>query len=225
MHEEIAEQLVTAKVDFFAGGGKKFFNQREDEKDLFQSLVEKSYHLDTVQLSSPVVDQPNAYVLAEDGIPSKIDGRGDFLKDATAMALDYFDQKKRPFFLMVEGSYIDWGGHAENADMMVAEVLDFDKTLGTVLDYVKEHSNTLLVVTADHETGGVSIGKYYEVDESTGNKTEVADKVEVYFNSNQHSGELIPVFAEGKGAENFQGIYENNEIYHKLFKALNQNKK
>lgn len=225
MHEEIAEQLVTAKVDFFAGGGKKFFNQREDEKDLFQSLVEKSYHLDTVQLSSPVVDQPNAYVLAEDGIPSKIDGRGDFLKDATAMALDYFDQKKRPFFLMVEGSYIDWGGHAENADMMVAEVLDFDKTLGTVLDYVKEHPNTLLVVTADHETGGVSIGKYYEVDESTGNKTEVADKVEVYFNSNQHSGELIPVFAEGKGAENFQGIYENNEIYHKLFKALNQNKK
>jgi Alkaline phosphatase len=224
MHEEIAAQLVKAKVDFFAGGGKKFFNQREDGKDLFQSLEEKNYHLDTVQLSSPVVDRPNAYILAEDGIPSKIEGRGDFLKDATKMALDYFDQKKRPFFLMVEGSYIDWGGHAEDADMMVAEVLDFDKTLGTVLDYVKEHPNTLLVVTADHETGGVSIGKYYEVDEA-GNKKEVNDKVTVYFNSDQHSGELIPVFAEGKGAEYFQGIYENNEIYHKLFQAINQNKK
>ncbi|MEC7262883.1 MAG: alkaline phosphatase, partial [Bacteroidota bacterium] len=175
-------------------------------------------------LSNPVLDRPNAYILAEDGIPSKTEGRGDFLKDATKMALDYFNQKKSPFFLMVEGSYIDWGGHAEDADMMVAEVLDFDKTLGTVLDYVKEHPNTLLVVTADHETGGVSIGKYYEVDEA-GNKKELNDKVAVYFNSNQHSGELIPVFAEGKGAENFQGIYENNEIYHKLFKALNQNKK
>mgnify|MGYP002177838897 CR=1 FL=1 len=224
MHEEIAAQLVKSKVDFFAGGGKKFFNQREDRKDLFQYLVEENYHLDTLQLSNPVLGQPNAYVLAEDGIPSKIEGRGDFLKDATAMALDYFDQESKPFFLMVEGSYIDWGGHAENADMMVTEVLDFDKTLGTVLDYVKEHPNTLLVVTADHETGGVSIGKYYEVDESTGNKREVADKVAVYFNSNQHSGELIPVFADGKGAENFQGIYENNEIYHKFLQSLNQNK-
>ena len=224
MHEEIAAQLVTSKVDFFAGGGKKFFNQREDGKDLFQYLVEENYHLDTLQLSNPVLGQSNAYVLAEDGIPSKIEGRGDFLKDATEMALDYFDQKGKPFFLMVEGSYIDWGGHAEDADMMVAEVLDFDKTLGAVLDYVKEHPNTLLVVTADHETGGVSIGKYYEVDESTGNKKEVADKVAVYFNSNQHSGELIPVFAEGKGAENFQGIYENNEIYHKFLQSLNQNK-
>ncbi|WP_235855349.1 alkaline phosphatase [Flagellimonas pelagia] len=224
MHEEIAAQLVTSKVDFFAGGGKKFFNQREDGKDLFQYLVEENYHLDTLQLSNPVLGQSNAYVLAEDGIPSKIEGRGDFLKDATEMALDYFDQKGKPFFLMVEGSYIDWGGHAEDADMMVAEVLDFDKTLGAVLDYVKEHPNTLLVVTADHETGGVSIGKYYEMDESTGNKKEVADKVAVYFNSNQHSGELIPVFAEGKGAENFQGIYENNEIYHKFLQSLNQNK-
>lgn len=224
MHEEIAAQLVTSKVDFFAGGGKKFFNQREDGKDLFQYLVEENYHLDTLQLSNPILDRPNAYILAEDGIPSKIEGRGDFLKDATEMALDYFDQKEKPFFLMVEGSYIDWGGHAEDADMMVAEVLDFDKTLGTVLDYVREHPNTLLVVTADHETGGVSIGKYYEVDESTGNKMEVADKVAVYFNSNQHSGELIPVFTEGKGAENFQGIYENNEIYHKFLQSLNQNR-
>ncbi|RIV67623.1 alkaline phosphatase [Flagellimonas aequoris] len=224
MHEEIAAQLVKSKVDFFAGGGKKFFNQRKDGKDLFQYLVDENYHLDTLQLSNPVLDRPNAYVLAEDGVPSKIEGRGDFLKDATEMALDHFDQKGKPFFLMVEGSYIDWGGHAEDADMMVTEVLDFDKTLGTVLDYVKEHPNTLLVVTADHETGGVSIGKYYEVDESTGNKMEVADKVAVYFNSNQHSGELIPVFAEGKGAENFQGIYENNEIYHKFLQSLNQNK-
>jgi len=82
-------------------GLKKFFNQREDGKDLFQYLVEENYHLDTLKLSNPVLGQPNAYVLAEDGIPSKIEGRVDFLKDATAMALDYFDQEGKPFFLMV----------------------------------------------------------------------------------------------------------------------------
>lgn len=224
MHEEIAAQLIDAEVDFFAGGGKKFFNKREDGEDLFGKLLSKNYHLDTLELSKPEIDKKNAYVLADDGIPSKIDGRGDYLSEATKMALDYFDQKEAPFFMMVEGSYIDWGGHAKNAEMMISEVLDFDKTLGVVLDYVKANPNTLLVVTADHETGGVSIGKHYQTDESTGEQKEVPEKVSVYFNTDQHSGELIPVFANGEGAENFQGIYENNEIYHKIIKAINQAK-
>ena len=224
MHEDIALDLLDTKVDFFAGGGKKYFNQREDGRNLFEELIAESYHLDTLGLSKPDIDKRNAYILADDGIPSKIDGRGDYLSEATQMALDYFDQKQEPFFMMVEGSYIDWGGHAENAEMMISEVADFDKTLGVVLDYVEEHPNTLLVVTADHETGGGSIGKNYKVDESTGEKKEVPEKVTVYFNSDQHSGELIPVFSAGKGAENFQGIYENNEIYHKMINAINQAK-
>ncbi len=224
MHEEIASQLIDTEVDFFAGGGKKFFNQKEDGRNLFEELIAKSYHLDTLELSATVDGKKNAYVLAEDGIPSKINGRGNYLSEATAMALRYFNQKEEPFFMMVEGSYIDWGGHAKDAEMMISEVADFDKTLGVVLDYVKANPNTLLVVTADHETGGVSIGKHYELDENTGEKREVPEKVTVYFNTDQHSGELIPVFAAGKGAENFHGIYENNEIYHKMFKALNQPK-
>ncbi len=221
MHEEIAAQLIGAKVDFLAGGGRKFFSDRTDGKQLFSNMLEQGYHLDTLQLSEPVLDQPNAYILADEGLPSKIDGRKDFLNEATTKALHYFNQNEEPFFMMIEGSYIDWGGHAENAEMVISEVADFDRTLGTVLDFVEEHPNTLLVVTADHETGGVSIGKFYDVDESTGEKREVPEKVAVYFNTDQHSGELIPVFAEGKGAENFQGIYENNEIYHKMRSALN----
>nr|WP_321413985.1 alkaline phosphatase [uncultured Allomuricauda sp.] len=224
MHEEIAAQLMDTEVDFLAGGGKKFFNKREDGEDLFSKLLSKNYHLDTLELSKPKTDKRNAYILADDGIPSKIEGRGEYLSEATKMALDYFDQKEAPFFMMVEGSYIDWGGHAKNAEMMISEVLDFDKTLGVVLDYVQANPNTLLVVTADHETGGVSIGKHYETDESTGERKEVPEKVTVYFNTDQHSGELIPVFAKGRGAENFQGIYGNNEIYHKMIKAINQTK-
>ncbi|NJB71079.1 alkaline phosphatase [Saonia flava] len=222
MHEEIAAQLVSANVDFIAGGGRKFFRDRSDGKQLFLDMIQQGYHMDTLQLSNPSLDKPNAYFLGNDQeLPSIIEGRDDFLNDATTLALHYFEQRKQPFFMMVEGSYIDWGGHAENAEMMITEVLDFDKTIGTVLDFVEEHPNTLLVVTADHETGGVSIGKNYDVDSSTGKKKEVPEKVTVYFNSNQHSGELIPVFAKGKGAENFQGIYENNEIYHKIIQSLN----
>lgn len=220
-HEDIASQLIGSKVDFIAGGGKRYFNKRSDGQDLFKALEDENYHLDTLELSKPVLDKRNAYILEPEGIPSKIEGRGDFLGDATQLALDYFDQKDAPFFLMVEGSYIDWGGHAENAEMLVAEVLDFDRTLGVALDYIEKNPNTLLVVTADHETGGVSIGKYYEQGKD-GKRREVPDRVAVNFNTDQHSGELIPVFAAGKGAEHFQGIYQNSDIHHKMIEALGQ---
>ncbi|WP_133672161.1 alkaline phosphatase [Maribacter caenipelagi] len=220
MHEEIAEQLVVSNVDFFAGGGKKYFNQRKDAKNLFLELENRQYNIDTLALSKPNASTKNAFILTEEGLPSKIDGRGDFLKEATQNALQYFDQANQPFFMMIEGSYIDWGGHAENAEMVISEVSDFDRTLGAVLDFVESHPNTLLVVTADHETGGVSVGKFYETDKESGKKTEVPQKVGVYFNTDQHSGELIPVFAKGKGAHNFQGIYENSEIYHHMIKVI-----
>lgn len=220
MHEEIAEQLVVSNVDFFAGGGKKYFNQRKDAKNLFLELANRQYNVDTLALSKPNASTKNAFILTEEGLPSKIDGRGDFLKEATENALHYFGQANQPFFMMIEGSYIDWGGHAENAEMVISEVSDFDRTLGAVLDFVESHPNTLLVVTADHETGGVSVGKFYETDKESGKKTEVPQKVGVYFNTDQHSGELIPVFAKGKGAHNFQGIYENSEIYHQMMKVI-----
>lgn len=223
MHQEIAAQLVGSNIDFFAGGGRKFFRDREDNRNLFNELKTKKYHLDTLKLSNVDYNKPNAFLLADDALPAKIEGRDDFLKQATTKALDYFDKNKKPFFLMIEGSFIDWGGHAENEEMVITEVEDFDQTLGMVLDFVENHPNTLLIVTADHETGGISIGKYYETD-ANGKKIEVPEKVSVNFNTNQHTGELIPVFAIGKGAENFQGIYENNEIYHKIQQALNKGK-
>tara|TARA_R110002051_G_scaffold105833_4_gene178928 strand:- start:28499 stop:29620 length:1122 start_codon:yes stop_codon:yes gene_type:complete len=220
LEDAIALQLVDANVDFFAGGGLKHFIHREDQKNLYDAMLAKNYKLDSINLSDFEVHKKNGYLLAEEGLPSKIEGRTSFLQDATQLGLAYFTQKKAPFFFMIEGSYIDWGGHAMNDDMLIQEALDFDKTVGLVLDYIKEHPNTLLVVTADHETGGASIGKYYEMNTATGEKEEVPEKVAVYFNYDQHSGDLIPVFAKGAEAELFHGIYENNEIYHKMMKAI-----
>jgi DNA-directed RNA polymerase specialized sigma24 family protein len=100
--------------------------------------------------------------------------------------------------------------------------LDFDRFLGLALDYVDTHPNTLLVVTADHETDSLSIGKHHEMVESTGSKRQVSEKVTVYFNTNLHSGELIPVFVVGKGADYFQGLCVNNQIYHKIIQATHQ---
>lgn len=216
-HEDIAQQLVEANIDFIAGGGSKYFDSRSDGLNLLDSLRSRDYNVDTTALAKADPSLKNAYILAEDGLPAKTQGREGFLQEATKNGLDYFSANEEPFFFMIEGSYIDWGGHAMDAEMMIQEVLDFDATIGVVLEFIEANPNTLLVVTADHETGGVSLGKSYD-----DNGREIPQQVQVYFNSDQHSTELVPVFAKGKGAELFRGIYENTEIYHKLLEVLNQ---
>ncbi|KQT22546.1 alkaline phosphatase [Chryseobacterium sp. Leaf405] len=220
LHEDIALDFIKSDVDFAAGGGLKFFNKRKDKKDLLKELTKKNYRIDTVSLSKPVVGKRNLYLMAQDELPNKVQGRKDFLPEATQVALDFLSQKNQPFFLMVEGSFIDWGGHANDAKMMVEEVLDFDKTIGVVMDFIKKNPNTLLVVTADHETGGASIGKFMEKDPKSGKMKEVKDKVQINFIDGQHTAALVPVFAMGKGEELFSGVYPNNTIYHKLMEAL-----
>lgn len=210
MEEDIAGQLVDSGVDFFAGGGLNFFTKRKDGRNLYAKLQEVGYTMDSTGLSDAGdPEKKYGFLLAEKGLPSKIEGREDYLAEASQLALNHLSKSENGFFLMIEGSYIDWGGHAKNGELVVEEVLDFDKTLGIVLDYVEQHENTLLIVTADHETGGMAVGK-----------SNRADSVAIYFTTDQHTAELIPVFAKGKGAENFTGIYENNQIYHKLLLEL-----
>ncbi len=221
MEEDIAKQLLTSEIDFFAGGGMKFWQNRSDSVNLYSAFMDAGYLMDTALLTEdPVKDKKYGFLMAEKGLPSKIEGRGDFLPEATGLALDYLSQSDSGFFLMIEGSFIDWGGHAKNGEMVISEMLDFDKTLGIVLDYIDKHENTLLVVTADHETGGLSVGKSYQQNPLTGEIKEKPDSVAVYFTTDQHTAALVPVFAKGKGSDLFTGIYENNEINHKMKKAL-----
>ncbi|WP_116107230.1 alkaline phosphatase [Lewinella sp. IMCC34191] len=219
-HHEIAAQLIGSGVDFFAGGGLDYFTRRADGRDLYRELASQGYRLDSLELSPADPSRKNGYLLAPESLPSKVEGRGDFLPDAARMGLDYFTRQEAPFFFMVEGSYIDWAGHAENDTMLIREVADFDKTLGILLDYVEAHPNTLLVVTADHETGGVSLAKKYHPQVVFGQKKEIPAEVAVSFNSNQHSAELVPIFAKGKGEDLFPGIYQNNEIFTRLLRVV-----
>ncbi len=219
-HEEIARQLCSSNIDFLAGGGLQYLTQREDGINLFAELERQNYQLDTTQLGPVELSKRNAFLLAKESLPSKIEGRTDFLQHATSMALSYFTQKEKPFFLMIEGSYIDWAGHAENPQMLIEEVNDFNKTINLVLDFIKTNPNTLVIVTADHETGGVSLEKKYHPIPIFGQKSVIPEELEIAFNSNQHSAELVPVFAKGIGEELFQGIYPNYDLYHKIMLAI-----
>ena len=141
--------------------------------------------------------------------------RGDYLTNATQAALDYLGRDPDGFFLMVEGSQIDWGGHENNADYLIGEELDFDKTIGVVLDYAQKHPETLVIVTADHETGGFTLAADH-ANKMDGDYNRIAPS----FSTSGHSTTLIPVFAKGPGQDNFGGIYENNQLFHKILDVL-----
>lgn len=219
---DIAEQYLSAPVDFAAGGGKRFFFQRRDERNLYPDFEANGIVIDTSNLESKAwqEDSRYAYFLAKDGMPPVNKGRGDFLPKATSMALDYFDatNPEAPFFLMVEGSQIDWGGHANDGDYLVTEMLDFDKAIGIALDYAEKDGNTLVIVTADHECGGFSLVSS-EVEVPFQGKRSDYDSLAFSFGSGGHSGAMVPVLAYGPGSSAFTGIYQNNTIYNKMLSA------
>ena len=135
-----------------------------------------------------------------------LEGRGDFLPNATKMALDKLSKNKNGFFLMVEGAQIDWGGHDNDTDYLITELLDFDKTIGVALDFAAKNAETLVIVTADHETGGFTLS----TDDGNYNK------IKPTFSTGGHSATMVPIFAKGPGEENFGGIYKNTALFQKM---------
>jgi alkaline phosphatase len=213
MEDEIAAQLITSNIHFAAGGGKEYFSGNLEGRNTFEKLQEAGFLLDTVNISGQLnADSRYAYLLADDGMPRMLDGRGSFLGDVTSKALEYFSLSDNPFFLMIEGSQIDWGGHANDAEYLQTELIDFDNVIGSVLDFADQDGETLVIVTADHETGG------YTLASNDGDY----DDIKGSFSTGGHSTTLIPVFAYGPGAERFGGIYQNNEIFHKIMDLVKE---
>lgn len=136
--------------------------------------------------------------------------RGDLLTRTALTAIDILKQNKKGFFLMIEGSKIDDGGHGNNLDVVINEMIDFDNTIGHVLEFAEKDGNTLVIITGDHETGGLTL---------TGGS--LGGKIEGKFSTKGHTAVMVPVFAYGPGAEAFMGIYHNNTIFDKMKHAFN----
>ncbi len=133
--------------------------------------------------------------------------RGNYLPNAVERALGVLEKGDRPFFLMVEGSQIDIACHWNDLNEAVAETLDFDRAVGVVLKWMEKHPDTLLIVTADHQTGGLVI---HDADVDAG-------RVHGTFSTLHHNGLAVPVYAGGAGADKFSGIYDNRDIFNRLF--------
>jgi alkaline phosphatase len=210
-YENIASDFLKTDIDVFIGGGKDDFNKRSDGIDLVKELIKKGYQVtDTITEVVKIKNGKLAGFTSRNHNPSILDGRGEMLSLATNTAINILNSGQKGFFLMVEGSQIDWGGHDNDAARVAAEVIDFDKAVGIALDFAKRDGNTLVIVTADHETGGMSITEGNIKTGDFGAKFAVKD----------HTAVMVPVFAFGPGSENFKGIFENTAIFYKMLESL-----
>ena len=133
-----------------------------------------------------------------------------YLEKATAKALEVLSRNNKDgFFLMIESAIIDGYGHNNDTEGMVVEMKEFDCTLRQMIDYVNRHPETLLVVTADHETGGT--GVYYN-----GHVPGNEGPLRLKFSTSGHTGTIVPIFAYGAGAESFAGVMKNVDIPAKI---------
>lgn len=211
LDENIALDFLKTDIDVFIGGGRKFFANRTDGLNLVDSLKNRNYQIaNSMAEIQQIKTGKLAAFLADEQQPRFSEGRGDELVKSTEVALNLLKNNKKGMFLMIEGSQIDWGGHANDTQYIVEEMIDFDNAIGKVLEFASKNKNTLVIITADHETGGFTIN---------GGNTETG-VVEGKFTTGSHTGVMIPVFAFGPGSENFAGIYENNEIFHKMMRAF-----
>ena len=133
-----------------------------------------------------------------------------YLEKATTKALDVLSRNNKDgFFLMIESAIIDGYGHNNDSDGMIVEMKEFAGTLNKMIEYVNQHPETLLIVTADHETGGT--GVYYN-----GHTPANEGPIKLNFSTKGHTGTVVPIFAYGAGAKNFAGVMKNIDIPKKI---------
>ena len=208
---EIVADYVNCGVDYVFGGGSKLFENRADGRDLFKELREKGYQ-------TPRSWEELAKIQKGQGILRYRYRRHPASRRARRSLGSCLDESDRSagtnpegFFLMVEGSQLDDYGHFNDIDLLMQETHDFDRTIGRIFEWAAQDGETLVVVTADHETGGLTL-----VD---GDLNE--GRIVCKFSTGGHSGVMVPVYAFGPGAENFTGIFENTDIFWKIKKLLN----
>ena len=209
-YEDIAVQMAeNSYLNLIIGGGMKHFNQRKDSINLIERMENELGWIVYDKLDNIDVTCKKYAVLADDGHMPPAAKRGDFLPRAVKTALNTLDDAENGFFLMVEGSQIDFACHGNDSAWMVNEVVDFSQAIQIALDYAEEHGNTLVVVTADHETGGLTLpdkkGKY--------------TNVSFCYSTGSHTCLPVMVYAYGPGAEQFTGWMQNTAIKGKILNA------
>ena len=203
--DELTRCLLDTPVDLLCGSGIRQFTERGDGIDLIGELS-KNYRF------VRSIDEINAAEGRVVCIDERMDEAAEesnlgLLAEATRAAIDKLQERgDKGFFLMVEGAKIDYAGHSRCLPGSVIEMLSFDLAVAEALKFADENGQTLVVVTADHETGGLVL---LDGDEQSG-------RIMGVYTTDDHTPAMLPVFAYGPGADRFCGTYLNTEIARRI---------
>ena len=219
-HNEIAKQITDFNPDVLIGGGLMYFlpestdgSERQDTLDLIKQRSSNKnivYSYDELKMMDSNLGL--TALLEMENLPPAPE-RNYTLGDLTRKALDILStNNENGFILMVEGSQIDWACHDNMFELFLAEMKDFDSALAEGLKFADNNPETLIIVTADHETGGLALTKGSSENILTG----------ATFSTGGHTASMIPVFAKGPSAQKFSGIIDNTDIGKWMIELVNQ---
>jgi alkaline phosphatase len=208
MFDTLSLQMAQCQHDVMIGGGRKYFftQNRKDGLAPLDTLARRGYTVVNTLDSMNRFGGQKLVALLYEGDPLTAPARGDVLAQGAKKAIAMLSRDPEGFALMIEGSQIDWACHNNDSAYMRAELADFEKMLHAVIDFAQRDGETLIVVTADHETGGVTL---------PGGDIEKGEN-DVRYLWGSHTGCMVPVFALGPGAQYFSGIQENIDIPEKI---------
>lgn len=266
--KEIARQLVVGTtIDVAFGGGMKHFSEELLEKAKANGFTVVTTREELLNLDPSAVKRVLG-IFARSHLSYYVDGEDrPSLAEMTRKAIEILSKNEEGFFLMVEGGRIDHAAHGNDVVAMIYDTIEFDEAVKVALEFAKKDGDTLVVVTADHETGGLGLSngeyaidveklrsypkisieklmkeitpdnfkevikKYYGIDLSDEEVEALKKAFEegeyapsntigeiisahalIGWTTHTHTGIMVPVFAEGPGAEKFTGIMENVEI-------------
>lgn len=221
LEAEIAVQLLESKVNVLFGGGRALFRPgvsgykftRTDDRDLTKEARSAGYEYVETRDTLMAAEAENDYLLGlfNDGF-MLIQDPEPTLAEMTDKALEMLSRNENGFFLMVEGSQIDWGAEDNDINYTIRELLHFDLAIRSAIHYALNNKETLVVVTSDHEAGGMFIPE--------GPPNQLDGKISIGWGTDGHTGTPVPVFAYGPHAERFMGWYDNTEIPRKIANIL-----
>lgn len=202
--DEVIAGYATSGVDFIAGGGRDYFGKkRKDGRIVDDEMGTKGYAVVYDETALMEAHLPILALLAEDNLPVALE-RGDMFRHMVAKGIDELSSQSgdKGFVMMIEGSSIDDWLHENRIDLAMEELLDFDRTLGDVLKWAEADGHTLVVVTADHATGALTL--------QDGDLAE--GRIGVAFGNDSHNGIAVPYYVWGPGSDRFHGTMENSEL-------------
>ena len=215
---DISRDLVASDIDLLIGGGRKALSDSlSAEGTYFDALRAKGYRiaLEPAQIDT-LSGLPLIAAVADKHLPAAAE-RGGYLPQATRKALELLSaDNDKGFFLMIEGSQIDMYCHGNDAAGVLGEMRDFEQAVAAAMDFADTHPGTLVVVTADHETGGLTL--------PSGNAdfTLPESGVEPRFSTGGHSACVVPVYLYGTGSDRIHGFMDNTELANHLKRILSE---